>query len=95
MDGFPAWVGTSGPPPAGVTTTAFVMGYFDGNTVTGLWNYAQYFALNENSYTSQFGPSTPGAINLIAGQLNGLSAYNTNVVDPHSQNPRGVCRLEQ
>jgi phospholipase C len=81
MDGFPAWVGTAGPPPAGVTTTALVMGYYDGNTVTGLWNYAQYFALNDNSYTSQFGPSTPGAINLIAGQLNGLSAMNNNVVD--------------
>jgi phospholipase C len=84
MDGFPAWVGTAGPPPAGVTTKGLVMGYFDGNTVTALWNYAQYFALNDNSYTSQFGPSTPGAINLIAGQLNGFSAMNNNVVD--SQN---------
>jgi hypothetical protein len=81
MDGFPAWVGTAGPPPAGITTTALVMGYFDGNTVTGLWNYAQYFAMNDNSYTSQFGPSTPGAINLIAGQANGVSAVNSNVVD--------------
>ncbi len=26
------------------------MGYFDGNTVTALWNYAQNFALNDNSY---------------------------------------------
>jgi phospholipase C len=75
MDGFPAWVGTPGPPPAGITTTALVMGYYDGNTVTAMWNYAQHFALNDNNYTTQFGPSTPGALNLISGQTNGLDAY--------------------
>jgi phospholipase C len=74
MDGFPAWVGTAGPPPAGVTGTKLVMGYYDGNTVTALWNYAQHYALNDNNYTTQFGPSTPGAINLISGQTNGFSA---------------------
>ena len=56
------------------------MGYYDGNTVTALWNYAQYFALNDNNYTTQFGPSTPGAINLISGQANGFAA-TLNVVD--------------
>ncbi|WP_108649365.1 alkaline phosphatase family protein [Dongshaea marina] len=45
-----------------------VMGYYDGNTVTALWNYAQHFAMNDNSYGTIFGPSTPGALNLIAGQ---------------------------
>jgi phospholipase C len=79
MDGFPAWVGTSGPPPAGVGAN-LVMGYFDGNTTTALWNYAQNFALNDNNYTTQFGPSTPGAINLISGQTNGLAA-SKNVLD--------------
>ncbi len=74
MDGFPAFVGTAGPPPAGIGTKGLVMGYYDGNTVTALWNYAQHFALNDNSYSSQFGPSTPGAINLISGQANGFSA---------------------
>lgn len=49
-----------------------VMGYYDGNTVTALWNYAQNFALNDNSYGTTFGPSTPGAINLIAGQTAGV-----------------------
>ena len=38
MDGFPAFVGTAGPPPAGVGTKALVMGYYDGNTVTAMWN---------------------------------------------------------
>jgi len=44
-----------------------VMGYFDGNTVTALWNYAQHFAINDNSYGTTFGPSTPGLLNLVAG----------------------------
>jgi len=73
MDGFPAWVGTAGPPPAGVTGAKLVMGYYDGNTVTALWNYAQHYAMNDNSYTTQFGPSTPGALNLISGQTNGIA----------------------
>jgi phospholipase C len=50
------------------------MGYFDGNTATALWNYAQNFALNDNNFNTQFGPSTPGAINLISGQTNGIIA---------------------
>ena len=45
-----------------------VMGYYDGNTVTALWNYAQHFAMSDNSYNTTFGPSTPGALNLISGQ---------------------------
>jgi phospholipase C len=48
------------------------MGYFDGNTVTALWNYAQNFAMSDNSYSTTFGPSTPGALNLISGQTNGV-----------------------
>ncbi len=81
MDGFPAFVGTSGPPPAGIGSKALVMGYYDGNTVTALWNYAQHFSLNDNNYTTQFGPSTPGALNLVSGQANGISA-SLNVVNP-------------
>jgi phospholipase C len=44
-----------------------VMGYYDGNTVTALWNYAQHFALNDNFFGTNFGPSTPGVLNLISG----------------------------
>ncbi len=47
---------------------ATVMGYFDGNTVTAMWNYAQHFAMNDNSYGTMFGPSTVGAVNLVSGQ---------------------------
>jgi phospholipase C len=52
-------------------TKGMVMGYFDGNTVTALWNYAQNFAMSDNAYTDTYGPSTPGAINVISGQTNG------------------------
>lgn len=72
MDSFPQYTGTPGPPPSSQTTTGLVMGYYDGNTVTALWNYAQRFSLNDNSYDTNFGPSTPGAINLISGQTNGV-----------------------
>jgi len=51
-----------------------VMGYFDGNTVTALWNYAQFFAMSDNSYSSTFGPSTPGLLNLVSGQTNGVTS---------------------
>jgi phospholipase C len=44
------------------------MAYFDGNTVTGLWNYAQRYAMNDNSFGSMYGPSTVGAVNLVSGQ---------------------------
>ncbi len=54
-------------------STGLTMGYYDGNTVTALWNYAQRFAMSDNSYGSNFGPSTPGAINLISGQTNGVT----------------------
>jgi phospholipase C len=44
-----------------------VMDYYDGNTVTALWNYAQNYAMSDNNYDTDFGPSTPGALNLISG----------------------------
>jgi len=72
MDGFPKYTGTPGPPPAGQATNGLVMGYYDGNTVTAYWNYAQRFSMSDNSYGTTFGPSTVGAINLISGQTNGV-----------------------
>ncbi|HEX8892779.1 MAG TPA: alkaline phosphatase family protein [Terriglobales bacterium] len=76
MDLFPLNVGTPGPPPGAppiALTTGLNMGYFDGNTVTALWHYAQYYSLNDNFYGTTFGPSTPGALNLISGQTNGVT----------------------
>jgi phospholipase C len=54
------------------------MGYFDGNSVTGLWNYAQNFALSDSFYSSNFGPSTPGAINLVSGNTHGFTQADAN-----------------
>jgi phospholipase C len=56
-----------------ISRPGLVMDYYDGNTVTALWNYAQYFAMSDNSYGTTFGPSSPGALNLIAGQTHGAS----------------------
>jgi phospholipase C len=78
MDQFPANTGVAGPPPTPPlastqgTTTGLTMGYYDGNTVTAMWNYAQRFALSDNSYGTTFGPSTPGALHLVSGQTNGV-----------------------
>src|ERR1700730_10812911 len=55
------------------TDKSLVMDYYDGNTVTALWNYAQHFAMSDNSFSDTFGPSTPGALNLVAGQTHGAT----------------------
>src|SRR4051794_29345016 len=55
-----------------------VMGYYDGNTVTALWNYAQSFAMSDNSYGTNFGPSSVGAINLVSGQTHGFTPDATS-----------------
>ncbi len=70
-----------------------VMDYYDGNTVTGLWNLAQHYSLNDNSFGTQFGPSTPGAINLISGETGGalpheLSGVTANGTDIGDNNPK-------
>jgi phospholipase C len=69
MDLFPATVGVGGAPCTFDygKGKGLVLGYFDGNTVTALWNYAQNFAMSDNSYGTTFGPSTPGVLNLVAG----------------------------
>jgi phospholipase C len=74
MDLFVQSVGTGGGnSPLGTPCVAKqVMDYYDGNTVTGLWNYAQHFAMSDNSYSTTFGPSSPGAINLISGNTGGV-----------------------
>jgi phospholipase C len=54
-----------------------VMGYYDGNTATAMWNYAQHFAMSDNSYSTNFGPSAVGALNLISGNT-GTAALVTN-----------------
>jgi phospholipase C len=73
MDMFPEKTASSGCP------LSQVVDYFDGNTVTALWNYAQQFAMSDNSFNTTFGPSSPGAVNLISGQTHGVIASLGNI----------------
>jgi phospholipase C len=85
VDLFPLYVGSG--------HSSLVMGYYDGNTVTGLWNYAQQFAMNDNSFGTTFGPSTPGVINLTSGQTNGLAAITNGTTFEVSGGPDGSLTL--
>ena len=69
--------------------TGLVMGYYDGNTVTALWNYAQNFAMSDNSFGTTFGPSTPGALNLVSGQTHG---FDPDVNPTHRASSDGASR---
>lgn len=51
------------------------MDYYDGNTVTGIWNYAQNYSMSDNHFSTVFGPSTPGALNLVSGQTHGAKEF--------------------
>ena len=44
------------------------MGYYDGNTITALWNYAQRFSMSDNFFASTYGTTVMGHLNLISGQ---------------------------
>ncbi|MBZ5789104.1 phospholipase C [Burkholderia sp. LMG 32019] len=78
-DLFPKYTGKGSSGGAGAFgTKGQVMGYFDGNTVTALWNYAQRFAMSDNMYTTSYGPSTPGALNVVSGQTNGMQIVKTS-----------------
>jgi phospholipase C len=79
MDKFVQTVGTAtGKNPSGQPCTASqVMDYYDGNAVTGLWNYAQNFAMSDDSFGTSFGPSAPGAINLVSGDTGNVDMTHT------------------
>jgi phospholipase C len=91
MDKFVTTVGNGGggKGPTGVACNANdVMDYYDGNTVTALWNYAQQYAMSDNSFGTTFGPSAPGAINLVSGNtgnvgtmINGAATDGDTVPD--------------
>jgi phospholipase C len=67
MDKFVQFTNVSSCSPPNYSAPNLVMDYYDGNTVTGLWNYAQHYAMSDNNYNTNFGPSTPGALNVISG----------------------------
>jgi phospholipase C len=90
MDKFPEAVGAGGPgcPDFG-KGIGLTMGYYDGNTVTAFWNYAQHFAMSDNSFGTNFGPSTVGAVNLIAGDTSGATMLPLAADGKTAGNPSG------
>jgi phospholipase C len=77
-DLFPKYTGKATPGGVGAFgTRGQVMGYFDGNTVMAMWQYAQHFAMSDNAYTDTYGPSTPGMLELVAGQTDGMKIIAT------------------
>ena len=77
-DLFPKYTGKGSPGGVGAfATSGQVMGYFDGNTVGALWRYAQRYAMSDNAYTDTYGPSTPGALEVVSGQTNGMRIVAT------------------
>jgi phospholipase C len=88
MDLFPLHTGKGTPGGVGAfSTKGQVMGYYDGNTVTAMWEWAQHFAMDDNAYNDTYGPSTPGALNVVSGQTNGM-----NIVAA-SKNPSTLLAL--
>ena len=49
----------------------------DGNTVTALWNYAQHLAMSDNFFSTTYGPSVLGHLNLISGQTHNVTIINS------------------
>ena len=84
MDKFPESVSRDSCSPL-FGAEGLTMGYFDGNTVTGLWNYAQNYAMSDNSWDATFGPSTPGALSVSSGQTYGAVAYDSTT---GTENPK-------
>ncbi|MHB8812720.1 MAG: phospholipase C [Steroidobacteraceae bacterium] len=74
-------------------TKGQVMGYYDGNTATALWNYAQHFAMSDNAYTDTYGPSTPGALEAVSGQTNGVDLVQTSSSSYYIQDGAGGISL--
>ncbi|MDA8277648.1 MAG: alkaline phosphatase family protein [Actinomycetota bacterium] len=69
-----------------------VMDYYDGYTVTGLWNYAQRFAMSDNAYGTNYGPSTDGALNVASANTYGVicgPSFST-INDPSRTAPAGL-----
>jgi phospholipase C len=71
---FPSTSGTGKDPNGNPCTPDLSMGYYDGNTVTALWNYAQYFAMSDNYFDTEFGVTEEGHQNLISGQTHTTSS---------------------
>jgi phospholipase C len=77
VDKFPESTNGTGCPPGNN------MGYYDGNTVTALWNYAQHFAMSDNFFDTEYGTTVMGHLNLISGQTHqtGVSSVTGKIAN--------------
>ncbi len=48
------------------------MNYWDGNSFTGLWNYAQHYAMNDQCFTTGYGESEVAALNWGSGNTGAI-----------------------
>ncbi|MDN3935332.1 alkaline phosphatase family protein [Arthrobacter sp. YD4] len=78
MDKFVEYTSRDACGPNQYGRNGLTMDYYDGNTVTGIWNYAQNYAMSDNHYSTVFGPSTPGALNLVSGQTHGATEFTAD-----------------
>ena len=101
MDLFPSKTGSAGifeqhvgAYPAVVTTKGIGMGYYDGNTVTAMWKYAQNFALSDNSYNTQVRTFVAGRCQPDLGpdERNHSATLNGTHRAPKSRTGRAVSR---
>ncbi len=70
-----------------------VMDYYDGNTVTGLWNYAQNYAMSDNNYDTDFGPVHPRRAQPDLGQRRRRLRGQTRPRAPVEPTPGSVSAL--
>jgi phospholipase C len=78
MDNFVSATGATGTETGvGTCSKSQVMDYYDGNTVTGMWNYAQHYAMSDNSFGTTFGPSAPGGVNVTSGGTGNVDMSHT------------------
>ena len=77
-------------PPAARPSTARPASSWTTTTATpstALWNYAQNYSMSDNNWDTTFGPSTPGALNVISGDTSGADGAHPDLV--HHPEPAG------
>jgi phospholipase C len=64
--------------PAAAATRQWWWAISTGIRSRPLWNYAQHFAMSDRYFGTTFGPSTPGANNLVSGNTHGAVMVATS-----------------
>ena len=57
------------------------MTYFDGNTTTAMWNYAQGYSMSDNHFQTIYGPSLGNHMSIFSGSSDSL--YSENPGEPY------------